>query len=74
MTHEKGSFPAMLGCDFVRAGNWQMVKKTRAGWNQYARKLAKENSQRDRFAWFHVVAWIPWRNCYRITLAGDYRK
>jgi hypothetical protein len=66
--------PAMIGCDYVRSDDWQIVRKTRKGWIQYANRLAKQHCKRDGFAWFGIVCWITWRDCYRVNLAGDWQK
>jgi len=67
-------FAAVVGCDYIRNSDHQIVKRTEQGWIRYAKQCAAKYSKRDRFAWHGVVAWIEWRDCYRVNFAGQPEK
>lgn len=69
--HKSWSVPALVGCDYVREGSGTVMKRTKSGWEYTAKRMADKLSKRDGVRWTPVVAWIDWRECYRISFASQ---
>lgn len=61
-------YPAWSSVDVIRDENMKPVLKTRRGWQLVADRNAAKMLPRG--FWHGVVAWVPWRNAYRINYGG----
>ena len=67
-------YPAMIGCGYVYRDNGYLEMKTKKGWEYTAKRMAEKMSKRDRFRWNPMLVWVEWRDCWRISFAGQQEK
>ena len=72
--HESWHLPAMIGCGYHYNNHGLVEKRTKKGWEYTARRMAERMSKRDRFRWNPVLVWVEWRDCWRISFAGQQEK
>lgn len=62
---------ALCGCDYIRDGEGTPIDKNLAGWKVWADREAKRHSKRDGVLWHASVAYIIWRDAYRVSFGAQ---
>ena len=63
---------AKSGLDYIRGPNWQPLKKTRKGWQQYANRYAIKAGKRDGVTYTGVLCDTgPY---IRVNIAANYKR
>jgi hypothetical protein len=64
-----GKATAWVGEDVVRGNDWKPLQKSLNGWQVWANNQAQKLNPKG--FWHGVVAWVPCREAYRISFAGQ---